>query len=100
MKTIILTLLLACTAAHADEYYEAVTPYGLRDMYNPSIVVKDNVIYQTLPGTPMPDYSRQAYRIEGDTIYPAHAIGGLRDYSAGPGYQFKGDSLGLPRLRW
>ncbi|MFM8442700.1 MAG: hypothetical protein ACKN9W_05060 [Methylococcus sp.] len=93
----ILILFLIASAAQADEYYQAVTPYGLRDMYNPSLIQKGNVIYQTFPGTNLPNLSLPAYRIEGDTIYPAHAIGGMRDYSAGPGYRLSPPS-GLPSL--
>jgi hypothetical protein len=94
MKRMICLFLLAF-AAQADTYYEATTPYGLRDMYNPSLIQKGNVIYQTFPGTNLPDLSLPAARIEGDTIYPAHAIGGMRDYSAGPGYKIR-DGYGLP----
>lgn len=100
MKTLILFLI--ALAAQADEYYRAITPYGVPDMSSPGILVKENVIYQTIPSTSLIDYSGKAYRVEGDTIYPAHPMGGLRDFSGGPGYRLQRNIVdelpGAPRL--
>ena len=51
-----------------------------------AIHAEDAMVYPTLPGTSIRDYSRPGVKIEGDKAYPTLPGISIRDYSK-PGYK-------------
>ncbi len=57
-----------------------------------SRVGNDSMIYPTIPGTSIRDYSRPGFKVEGENIYPTLPGTSVRDYSK-PGFKVDGDSV-------
>jgi hypothetical protein len=65
MKNLLLLILLGGTVI----IHPTLPGTDVRDWNQPSIVIRDNQVYQTLPGTDVRDWNKGGYRIEG-TIIP------------------------------
>ena len=98
-KTLVLALLLAATAAHAQTYMHPTLPGNtVRDYSRPSIRVEQDrgstVYTPTLPGTTVRDYSAPSTVVvpdgygSGSSVYQTLPGTTVRDYSQ-PGWRIE-----------
>jgi len=99
VKVILLCLVgffvLGLGYANAEDklLYPTVPGTEIRDYSKPGYIIKGKNIYPTYPGTDMRDYSRPGYKIEKDSIYPTYPGTDMRDFTK-PGYKIQDDPFG------
>ena len=54
---------------------------------------EDKLLYPTVPGTEIRDYSKPGYIIKGKNIYPTYPGTDMRDFTK-PGYKIQDDPFG------